>query len=557
MKIEYEHKSNKFIIECEAKHNYLLISMPDRRFRKASRKWAAPALRRNIEYMVKHMDNPQMYSKEALLIFNKKRSENTAPIKIENEFPAWYQFKNKPMDHQRKGLEKFFPLSEAGILYEQGLGKTYTAINLATAWRMTNLIDSVLVICPSSIKLVWEEELSKHCPIPIQAQVLSSGKYKKADQFIQEKTDFQWFIAGVESLSQGSAYEYLKTFVLTRRTLIIIDESSTIKTQGKLRTDRCINLGRNATKRLILSGTSVTQGIEDLYTQFKFLNPDIVGYDSYYSFRAQYCTTMTIEIAEDKFVQKITGYKNETELLDLLNPYISRVEKDDVLDLPPKVYTNRYVQMNPTQKKMYKEMKEELFTELDGVEYEVSTVLEQMLRLQQITGGHYAHDNGESVVATPIPGKNPKIAELLNIMDEVQGKVIIWCQFRAEIKLVADALESKEIQYVEFHGGCDDVQKSLAVANFRNNPKTKVFLASKAAAFGLTLVESSTAIYYSQGYSLEIYLQSQDRIHRIGQTKGATYIHLTCEKTVDTKIIAALAGKKNLADLVYSMMKED
>lgn len=563
MQIEYDRKNNWFLIKCGFEHNSIVTKMPDRRFRKGSRTWVAPALRRNVRYMAQHMNNPQMYSEEALAVFNKKRAELDQKPKGEAQFPAWFEFKNAPMKHQNIALSKFYPLNEAAILFEQGLGKTYTAINLAAAWRMTGAIDAAVVVCPSSIKLVWEDELDEHCPVPTQRHVLTAGRYKAADRFIENKDDFQWLIVGIEGLSQGKAHEYVERFLLSHRCAMIVDESSRIKTPNAVRTDRCISLGRLAHKRVILSGTSVTQGVEDWYTQFQFLNPDIIGYSSYYSFRAQYCETITIETGFDprtgrvQTVQKIVGYKNEDELVASVAPYTLRVEKKDVLeDMPDKVFMNRYVEMNPTQRRLYKDMEHEFFAEVEGDEYEVTSVLEQALRLQQITGGHYPWDDGERVVAKPIPGKNPKLEELMAVLDETSGKAIVWCQFRPEIDLIADRLRKEGIQFVEFHGGCDDTEKGFAVRNFRSDPKTKVFLATRAAAYGLTLVEAATAIYYSQGPSLEDYSQSQDRIHRIGQDMPCTYIHLVCDKTIDMKIIRALRDKKNVADLIYSLVKE-
>lgn len=553
MIINFEEKTNKFIIQCSPEENALVQGLPDRRFRKGSRTWGAPALSRNIRYMRQYMNNPQMYSEEALKALT--RNIDGAPSQLKG-FPSWYKFKNSPMKHQMDTMNKAIDQNQYAILFEQGLGKTYTTINLATAWRMQGDIDAVVVVCPSSIKLVWESELEEHCPLPTQTHALMAGKYKKADQFIETKNEFPWFVIGIEALSQGNAHAYLERFLLSRRCLMVIDESSRIKTPNKTRTDRCINFGKLATKRLILSGTAVTQGIEDLYTQYKFLNPDILGFDSFYTFRSHYCILMNMEVARDKYVQKITGYQNEDELIKSVDPYTSRVEKADALDLPEKIFQNRYTEMSPKQKKLYTDMKDELFSEINGQEYEVSTILEQMLRLQQITGGFYPHDDGENVIPKPIPGKNPKVEELISLMDEVQDKVVIWCQFRSEIEAVSTALRKKRISLVEFHGGCDDLEKKHAVHAFRNDPDVKVFLATRAAAFGLTLIEASTSIYYSQGYSLEDYSQSQDRIHRIGQNDHCNYIHLVCPKTVDTKIITALKNKQSLANMVYESMKD-
>lgn len=558
MIIEYEQKSGKFLITCAPSEYAVVSGMPDRRFRKTTKTWAAPALKRNVEYMATHMSNPQMYSKEALTAFNEKRAQTAVVASgqsAQEVFPPWYKFKNSPMTHQLSGLKKWYPLDYAAIMYEQGLGKTYTSINLSTAWRMTNKIDAVVVICPSSIKLVWNEELQKHCPIEYQSHTLTNTKSKSLENFISNKDDFQWLVVGVEGLSQGNAYDKILSFMVGRRVAIIIDESSRIKTNGKIRTGRCIKLGAMASKRVILSGTALTQGIEDLFPQFKFLDPNILGFNSFYSFRAHFCVMIKMEVKKDQYVPKIVGYKNENELIESVAHCTQRVEKADVLDIEPKVFMNRHVTMNPTQKKAYADMVEELIVSIDGVEYEVTTVLEKMLRLQQITGGFYPSDDGEKTVPKPIPGKNPKLEELIRALDDISGKVIVWCLFRHEIAMIAERLEKEGIGFVEFHGGRSGDEKEEAVKAFKNDPRKKVFLASRAAAYGLTLTESKDAIYYSQGYSLEEYSQSQDRIHRIGQKGTCTYCHLLCDKTVDVDVIEALNGKKNLADMVYNLIK--
>lgn len=572
MQITYEAKQSKFIIKCNSGENEIVMGMPDRRFRKGSGVWAAPALRRNIEYMATHMNNPKIYSVEALAVFNERRKETSEPPPGENQFPAWYKFKNEPKEHQFTQMKRAFDKLWFAFFFEQGLGKTYTSINLCAAWRMCNHIDAVVVMCPSSIKQVWEEEIVEHCPIPAQISTLIAGKYGKADKFIENKTDFQWFIIGIEAMSQGNADKYLERFLLSRRCAFIIDESSTIKTPDTTRTDKAIKLGKYSKRRIILSGTSVTQGLEDLYTQFKFLHPDIIGFNSYYTFRANYCKTISICVGVDDRgndinTTKIVGYQNEEEFFNLIAPYTARVEKKDAwADMPEKIYTNRYVQMNPEQKRLYKEMEKDMYIEMENAvpkegvsiswyEYEAKGILEKTLRLMQITGGHYPFDDGKKVTAVPIPGKNPKIAELFQILNEVPGKIIIWCLYRPEIELIAEALESKLVPYVEYHGGCDSDWKAASYNSFRKDPKVRVFLATKAAARGLTMVEASTAVYYSASPSLDDYEQSQDRIHRYGQTKGCNYIHLICEGTKDKDVFTSLRNKKNIAQMAYDIMK--
>lgn len=555
MKITYSDKTNKFIFSVEYSESKLVSALPERKYRPASNTWAAPALVRNLRYMEAHLNDPAMYDPQAYRVFSDKIRALSAPDKNE-VFPPDFKFKNKPMQHQIEALNKFYPLDDVAMLFEQGLGKTYTAINLCTAWHQGGKIDAAVVVCPSSIKLVWELEIDKHCPIKTSRHVLTTGKYKKADQFILEKDGFQWLIVGIEALSQGKAHEYMKHFFVGRNVAMIIDESSRIKNRTTIRTEHCFDAGEMAKKRMILSGTSITQGIEDWYAQYKFLNPNIIGFDSYYPFRDHFCVTMSMEVSQNRFQTKVIGYRNQEELLGLVAPHTLRVEKADALDLPEKVFMNRYVTMSKEQKKAYQLMKDEYISLAHGQEYEVTTALEQMMRLQQITGGFHPHDNNTRVEPVPISKKNPKVEETIDLLGEIEGKVIVWCQFNAEIKALRAALSQNGISFVEFSGNCDDMEKAFAVDRFQNHDDVKVLIASRAAAYGLTLTAASYSIYFSQGYSYEMYAQSQDRTHRIGQQNRCTYIHLLCQGTVDEKIMAALARKQGTAENVYGGLKD-
>ena len=264
---------------------------------------------------------------------------------------------------------------------------------------------------------------------------------------------------------------------------------------------------------------------------------------------------MSMEVARNRFVTKIVGYKNEAELIGLVAPYCLRVEKADALDLPEKVCINHMIEPTPQQKRLYDEMAETMAISV-GSGYEVSTVLEQMLRLQQITGGFYPHDTGVSVVPEPISGKNPKLEHLKELISGLGGKkAVVWCQFRGELALIKSALEADGVSCVEFHGGLNDEQKRMSVERFRKDPSVQVFISTSAGAYGLTLVEASHAIYYSCGYSLEQYSQSQDRIHRIGQGNKCTYTHLLMANTIDGKVMEALASKQDVATAVYGAIK--
>lgn len=571
MEIKFDKKSNKFVISCHPNENAKIVGIPERRFRPASRTWAVPALRRNIEWMRSNLWDQSSYTPEAWAVLTFGMDEEKADI----PWPDTYKFKNEPLPYQMRGLKKWFPLDSAAILYKQGLGKTFTSINLASLWRHTEQIDAVVVLCPSSVKLVWPEELKKHCPLEYQVMALESGQYKRAEKFIADKTGFKWLIVGIEGLSQGHAIDYIKSFMIGRKVCIICDESSTIKTPGTERTTKAIELGGLVRKSMILTGTSITTGVENFFTQYKFLDPNILGFNNYFTFRANFCITISMVVGVDNFgrdrtVQKVVGYKNEDELIKLISPYTERVEKEDAgLGLPPKIFQSRILKMNPTQKKLYDTMYREFLVtgedlgnleysdDDDDIRYAAKSHLEQTLRLQQITGGHYPVQEGdEKVRMEVIPGVNPKIKELISILDEVDSKVIVWCMFRSEVELIKQHLEKSDYSYVEFHGGCDDDQKRQAVDDFQNGTP-RVMVATRAAAYGLTLHAASYAIYYSQPCSLDVDEQSSDRIHRIGQKYPCTYIYLLMEKSIDITIRKTIESKGTLANCIYSLLRNE
>lgn len=528
--ITYSEKKARLLVVTDNEHYELVSRIPNREFDKKARHWIVAPLQRNLEYIMSNIVGIATMSDEAKIEIHRRLPGSDSKI------PAWYRYKNTPLAYQKETLEDVIPLNFYAIFFEQGLGKTYTSINAATIWRMQEKIQGVVVVCPASVKLVWETEILEHCPIPTQYHSLSKGKHTKAERFIREDNAFPWLIISVESLSSGRGHEILKAMLCKRACLFIIDESSRIKTPKRNRTDVCLNYGPLARKRLILSGTPMTKNLEDFYTQFTFLDSDILGHKTYYSFRSRYCVLQQVRVSEDKTITSIVDSQRVEEFIKLVSPYTARVDKAEALDLPEKIYQTKYVTMLGDQARLYREMEEDYYIEMDDTEFEAGSGLEQQMRLQQITGGFYPHDNGHDVELRPIPGKNPKVAELLSILEDVSGKIVIWFQFRSELDAVSSALKKAKIQYTQFHGGCDDLEKKFAVHSFRTEPDVRVFLASKAAAFGLTLIESCVAIYYSTGPFPEHYVQSQDRIHRFGQNDHCTYIHILMESTIDEKI---------------------
>ena len=244
-------------------------------------------------------------------------------------------------------------------------------------------------------------------------------------------------------------------------------------------------------------------------------------------------------------VNVVVGYRNLEELAEKLKPFSFRILKDDCLDLPPKTFMKRVIQLTPEQNKVYQQMKSMALAEMNGKMVTTVNVITQLMRLQQITCGHFKADDGSMQEI-----KNNRITELMDLLEEVEGKAIIWAHWRHDIATIVKEIEKEYPGSVMTYYGdttSDDRQKAIKEIQ---NPESKVrFLVGtpQTGGYGITLTGASTMIYYSNGYDLEKRLQSEARIDRIGQEKPMTYIDILAEDTIDEKIVKALRKKVNIA----------
>jgi len=482
------------------------------------------------------------------------------------DFPKDYAFKNPPMHHQMTALERAYPLDNFALFMDMGTGKTFTAINLAGARYLDDDINALLVICPTSVKPVWLDELEFHCSVPYIAHVHEAGKDKQTDNFIALNSDkLKVLVIGVESLSQGKAYEYADLYCTLHRTMMVIDESSTIKTPpkskgGKIvpsRTSRCWDIGEWCAYKIIMTGTPITQGIQDLFAQFRFLNWEIIGNKNFFSFKARYTVSGGFQN------KKIIGYQNVDELIERVKPWTYNVAITDVMDMPEQVYESKYLMPNPTQARLLKELGDpyDMSTEMNGMVLECETVLERMIRYQQIVGGHFpfALEDEKGYDIEVISGKNPKMEELKSIIEQLDEnrKVIIWARFYPEQKLIADTLVQMGHHPVWYKGGLDTDERRALVKEFREDSTCRFFVSGGAGYRGLTLVESTLNIYYSNTFSYDDREQSERRTWRKGQELPVLYIDLTMNHKIDKQILTALKRKEDLAKFVDSQLRED
>ena len=298
--------------------------------------------------------------------------------------------------------------------------------------------------------------------------------------------------------------------------MIAIDESTTIKNPGAKRTKNILSLSRYGKYKRILTGSPVTKSPLDLYTQCEFLDPWLLGHSSYYTFRTRYALMRTANFG-GRSVQIVVGYRNLGELSDKLKSFSYRVLKDDCLDLPEKTYMKRIIQLTPEQSKVYNQMKQLALAELNGKVVTTATVLTQLMRLHQITAGHFKSDDGEVQNL-----KNERITELTNILNEISGKVVIWAHWRNDIETIIEHLKKEygDNSVVTYYGktSLDDRQSAIKKMQDPNSSVRFLVGTPQTGGYGITLTGASTMIYYSNGYDLLLRQQSEARVDRDWET---------------------------------------
>jgi hypothetical protein len=384
---------------------------------------------------------------------------------------------------------------------------------------------------------------------------ITKSKQKELDILFKTDEDLHILIMNVEAFSTKKGTLFAKKFLSCHTTLMAIDESTTIKSPTANRTKSIIDLGRDVKYKRILTGSPVTKSPLDLFTQCYFLDPWLLEQQSYYAFKTKYAITKRIHEGA-RSVEIVVGYRNIGELSDKLKPFSYRILKDDCLDLPEKTFMKRIVRLTDEQEKVYKQMKQLALAELNGKLLTTGSVLTQLMRLHQITSGHFVANDGTTQIL-----KNERLDELLNVLNEIEGKAIIWAHYRYDIQVIVEALKKEfgEKSVVTYYGDTsqDDRQKAIRDIQDKDSPVRFLVGTPQTGGYGITLTGANTMIYYSNGYDLEKRQQSEARIDRIGQTRHMTYIDIICENTVDEKIVEALRKKVNIASKVMGEELKD
>ena len=472
-----------------------------------------------------------------------------------------YKFKTKPYAHQLTALEKSWNKENYAYFMEMGTGKTKVLIDNVAMLYDKGKIDGVLIIAPKGVVKTWyEQELPTHLPNHIEnVSVLwqpniTKTQQEKLDTLFEIDSALHILIMNVEALSTEKGVKFATKFINSHKSMMAIDESTTIKTPTARRTKNIIKIGLDAKYKRIMTGSPITKNPLDLYTQCEFLDPWLLDFSSYYAFRNRYAEMKTMHV-HGRSIQVVDKFQNLGELSDTVKQFSYRVLKEDCLDLPPKVFIKRHVALTPEQKKVYEQMKKAAMAVLNGKVTTTMTVLTQLMRLHQITCGYVTADDG-TVQAV----ESNRINELMSILEDTDGKVIIWANYQTSVSDIMKALTKKygANSFVHYYGLTPQEHRQDNIRKFQNDPECRFIIGTpQTGGYGITLTQANTVIYYSNSYDLEKRLQSEDRAHRIGQKKTVTYIDLISEDTVDEKIVKALRDKINIASEVMGEELKD
>jgi len=478
------------------------------------------------------------------------------------------RFKTEPFAHQLAEVDAHWATPYRCLWWEQGTGKTKAIIDTAAALYREGKIDAVFIIAPGGVHDNWiRDEIPTHMPddIPVMSHAFQtkSMRTKRFQAYAPTLLEFEGmaicamsFDSIMTQKKRGAKIKYLgaeyaKAFLTGRKCLFVVDEGSYIKTPGAQVTKRLLAAAKYAEYRRLLNGTPVIDSPMHAYSQVKWADAEIwssIGIHQFQHYKVMFGLWQQQQMGNGRSFPKLLRFRNLNLLKEKMEEIGSRIRKDDVMDLPPKVYQRIYYDLSPKQRAVYTALEKHMEVDLgDDDMLTVDMAIVRDLRLQQITSGFAPTDDGGAANLVTICDDAPRLKALEGVIERTDGSAIIWAKFKEEKKNIAALLKKMGHSYVVY----DSKNRVQAKEDFQSG-KVRFFVAnqSSGAARGITLTKASTVIYYSNTFSLDDRAQSEDRAHRSGQTKSVNYIDIIAKETVDLKIVETLLRKQDTSDTI-------
>lgn len=445
----------------------------------------------------------------------------------------------RPYQHQIHAFNLGITLDAAAYFMEMGAGKTLPAIAVAGYRWLRGQVNRLLIVCPASVMPVWKQEFDKCSDVQCRVVVLD-GPVKKRQEILANWQDSLGL--DVVVINYEGARNMVDDLLTWKPDMLIMDEAHRCKTPGSQQSKAMARIARAARYKLALTGTPITNSPLDVYGIYRALDPSIFG-TSFFAFRNRYAIMGGWEN------KQVVGYQRVEELAAKIHRIAFRVRKDECLDLPEMVDVYRTCNLEPKAQALYDQMRKESVAELEAGETVIAAnVLSKLLRLSQIAGGFL---DGQEV-------STAKLGLLGEILDDLQGaKAVIFVRFTKEKEAIEKMLAKKKIDFVSLDGSTKMKDRGDLVEKFQTDPECQIFVGQIAAAgTGITLHAASTAIFYSCSFSYSDLDQARSRLHRSGQRHSVTNIFLTAQGTVDEKVHAALAEKRDIATNIVDNWRE-
>tara|TARA_R100001443_G_scaffold56624_1_gene67545 strand:+ start:14992 stop:16419 length:1428 start_codon:yes stop_codon:yes gene_type:complete len=458
-----------------------------------------------------------------------------------------YPYKTKPYEHQRNALNESAQKVQWAYFMEMGTGKTKVTIDNLSYLFLKKEIQSVLVIAPKSVYTVWETEIETHIPNEITYKIYKWNIDKpKEYEKLNKYKHLRIFLINVEALSTKRGFEGCVDY-LTKNTknFVVLDESTTIKNRSAKRTKNILGLRKLSHIRRILTGSPITKSPLDLFTQCQFLSPELLGFSSYLAFRNRYAEMTDIPVGSGRFISVPKYYKRLEELEIKLKMFSTRIRKDQCLDLKPKIRQKRYIELEGEHKKIYDRLRHNALAIVEDSTISFSNKLTEIVKLHQVCNGFTKDDEGKIIGL-----HKQKLNTLDEVLEETDGKVIIWANYLYNIHEIIDFIVKKygKESVVSIFGEVSVLERKNAVERIQKDNKCRFLVGNPTTGgFGLTLTACTTVIYYSNSYNLEVRMQSEDRAHRMGQKESVLYIDIVAKNTLDEAIMKSLTNKGQIA----------
>jgi hypothetical protein len=507
-----------------------------------------------------------------------------------------FEWVTEPYDHQREWWSIIKDMEYFSLEWEMGLGKSKTILDVCQWAYAKGELDALLVVTLNGVHRKWvEKEVPAHMPKGMcdavfwNTGIVDAGMWTGTSRnrtSIVESEKFAVATINFESVHRAKGLKFCERFLRSRKCAIVVDESQYIKTPGAAVTKAMLNkLKKLAERRWITTGTMSTGSTLDPWAQYSFLDSNIVNNMKFHQWKSEFAIEEQVgdktfeaweynsitkkSVKVQKPIMTVTGFKNEEKLCKMLDPFRSRLLKEDCLDLPPKIYRMRSFQLSENMHRAYMQMSKQFLVDIKGGQTMTATMaMTKLVRLQQIACGYVVPDDADplddSVPGIPLDDKNPRIEALMQEMEKVRDKAIIWSYARYSLREISAALRLAygDQSVVEYHGGVTADQKSANLLRFKDD-KVRWFVGNPmSAGVGIDLVEADQMAYYNNSYNLGLRLQSEDRFHRIGQeADSCTITDIEALGTIDRPQLRALKEKRDVSakisgDILRSWLTE-